>query len=170
MSSCPTQSASLPELQDAFERTSTRISRSALERTSEQTARSFVNSRFLTFYGVFKSLNRNLEQLIDTQTTWNSYGSPIPNEVAIHNARSVLNALSTKLMFPERTVPSAEGGVAFTFVSPTRSRAVIESLNDGECYVLLYDLDGNSRTIEWPINDIEQGINLVEKMNSHLRS
>jgi hypothetical protein len=170
MLSYPVQSTYLPAMKDTVERTSVNILRSVLNRTTEQTMRSVENSRYLSSQSGFHLFAERLEQISETPENWNSYGSPAPNSLAIANAKPILGALRTKLLLPERILPSAEGGVAFTFVSETPSRAVIESLNDGERYVLLYDLQGNSKTIEWSTDETEHGLNLVEEIRVHLRS
>jgi hypothetical protein len=128
-----------------------------------------LKSSYLRRQNVFDVLAEVVEQLVETPENWNSYDSPAPSALAVSNARPVLQALRTKLLQPERVVPSAEGGVAFTFISETPSRAIIESLNDGETFALLYDLNGNSRTIEWPTND-EAQLALVADLITHLRS
>ena len=78
----------------------------------------------------------------------------------------VLASLREATLIPERVLPSAEGGVAFVFSSTGENRAVIESLNDGEDFILLYDLQGNSKTIEWT-GDISK--DLLGTVRKHLK-
>jgi len=169
MSSCPVQTPTLSEMYETTERLSATSSRTALRRISENTTRSYQGSRFLTAQNVFESLGSKLQELTDVPDNWNSYESPAPNAKAVSNAKPILQTLRSILLEPERIVPSAEGGVAFTFISQTSNRAIIESLNNGERYILLYDLNGSSKTIDWPF-EIEDGRALVEKLASHLRS
>jgi hypothetical protein len=130
---------------------------------------SFAGSRYLKSQNVFDALGSEIDRLLQTPDNWNSYGSPAPSELAVKNTYPILQALRVKLVQPERVLPSADGGVAFIFVSDTISRAAIESLNGGNSHVLLYDLDGNSETIEWPTAQDAQ-LNLVSKLAAHLRS
>ncbi len=49
-----------------------------------------------------------------------------------------------------RVARSAEGGVAIIFNPAAEHRAVIESLNNSEAFILLYDKAGNSKTLALP--------------------
>jgi hypothetical protein len=154
----------------AERRTSLSQPRAAIERTLEKARRSFEASYFLSSENVFERIQQRLEDLSRIPTNWNSYGSPSPDETALRRAKPILQALRSKLLQPDKLLPSAEGGVAFTFVSETNSRAVIESLNSGERFLLLYDLSGNSRTIDWSDVDPEHALSLIDQLRNHLRS
>jgi len=127
-------------------------------------------SRYLSSYNIFCVLRVKLERLIDTASNWNSYGSPPPTEVAVANAGAILQELQARSLEPENVHPSADGGVAFSFVSDTISRAAIECLNTGESYVLLYDLNGSSETLEWPPAAKRDQLAIIECVSAHLRS
>jgi len=169
MYSADVQQVRVPEISDTFERTSTPVSNPHIRRVQSDWRVNFSNSRYLKSQNVFDAFDSEIERLRYTQANWNSYGSPAPSDIAIENARPILQALRTKLLQPERVLPSADGGVAFTFVSDTISRAAIEALNDGQSYVLLYDLNGNSDTVEWPVTQAEQ-LALIGQLAAHLRS
>ena len=153
-----------------FEDQLTPASNSAILTISEQLRRSVLGSRYLTGQNVFDALERAVEDLTNLTGDWNSYGSPAPSTESVESTRPILRALRSKLLEPDRVLPSADGGVALTFISDTISRAAIEALNSGEAYVLLYDLDGKSETIEWPESDVSAQIELVGRLAFHLRS
>ena len=98
----------------------------------------------------FQELAKELFALSYLSDGWNSYESPAPSESSIQRAFKTLTLLRSENLMPKRVLPSAEAGVAFVYTSPSKNRAVIENLNDEEAYLLLYDLDGNSKTLDWP--------------------
>ena len=170
MYSANAQMIHVPAFFDTVERTSTPITnREIAEKRRDWSRSSFAGSAYLESQNVFNGFETVLERLRHTPTNWNSYNSPPPAESSVKNAKPVLQALRTKLLQPDRILPSAEGGVAFTFVSDTASRAVIEALNDGETFVLLYDLSGNSITIDWPTT-LDAQLGLISQLANHLRS
>ena len=152
-----------------FEDNLTPASSAAILTTSEQVRRSFLGSRYLSRQNVFENLEMLVQGLVNVPGNWNSYGSPAPNSEAVERSKPILRALRARLLEPDGVLPSADGGVALTFVSDTISRAAVEALNSGESYVLLYDLRGNSETIEWPANPSAQ-IELIGRLATHLRS
>jgi hypothetical protein len=160
------RSCSAPQYEDNI----TPVSSPAILATSEQLRRSFQGSRYLSSLNVFEVLDNSIDHLIFTSPNWNSYGSPAPTVESVNGSKPILRALRAKLLAPERVLPSADGGVAFTFISETISRAAIESLNSGESYVLLYDLKGNSETIEWPPSSTHAQLELIGRVATHLRS
>ena len=135
-------------------------SSSVIKQMIDDVEQSWFSSRFLVSQNVFDALEHKIELLKDVPPNWNSYDSPSPSVESRERSKAVLRALRTKLLEPERVLASAEGGVAFTFVSNTSSRAAIEVLNNGEEYVFLYDLSGQARTIDWP-KSFEDAANLV---------
>jgi hypothetical protein len=90
-----------------------------------------------------------LLQLESRKPDWNGLGSNPPTFDAIGRAISVLWALKSRWIQPDRVTASAEGGVAITF-RRDRKFASIESLNSGEIVVLTSDGTGNpgAREIE----------------------
>jgi hypothetical protein len=153
-----------------FEDSLTPVSSPAILTTSEQVRRSFLGSRYLSRQNVFERLELAVQSLVNVSGDWNSYGSPAPTVESVECAMPILRALRTKLLEPDRVLPSADGGVAFTFLSDTINRAAIEALNSGESYVLLYDLRGNSETIEWPTTSLSAQVELIDRLAAHLRS
>lgn len=104
--------------------------------------------------------------LESVKANWDSYGSQPPSERAREVALQLLTPLKEAALFPERVLPSAEGGVTFIFTSANENRAVIEAMNDGEDFILLYDRQGNSKTLEW---SGEISHDYLGKLKRHLR-
>jgi hypothetical protein len=169
MYSANVQEVHVPEIVDTFEGTSTPVSNATVLKSQREWLPSFEGSRYLKSQNVFDILGGSIKSLGETPNNWNSYGSPAPSRAAVKNALPILKTLRAKLLRPERVLPSAEGGVSFIFVSDTISRAVIETLNDSASYALLYDLNGNSKTIDWP-NSEQAQLDLVDQLAAHLRS
>ena len=153
-----------------FEDDLTPASSAAILTISEQVRRSFLGSRYLCRQNVFENLEILVQGLVNCPYNWNSYGSPAPSSETVEQSKPILRALRTKLLEPDRVLPSADGGVALTFISDTISRAAIEILNSGEAYVLLYDLKGNSETIEWPATNLSAQVEVIGHLATHLRS
>jgi hypothetical protein len=131
-------------------------------------ARSRDSSEFLTRLRLFEERRRDIENLASLSDGWSSYDSPKPSTASIRSAGEVLAALHRILLVPTKVLPSAEGGVAMTFLSASRNRAVIETLNNGESFILLYDLEGNNETVDWSNTDSDQPQKL-DRLKNHLR-
>jgi hypothetical protein len=99
---------------------------------------------------------------------WNGYGSPRPSPTAISAAWRVVRRFRSLSVIPEKVSASADGGVALIFVGVDKRRAAIESFGTDEDYVLLYDTEGNSRTLQWPLGDEAQN-KVLSELESHLR-
>jgi hypothetical protein len=156
---------------DTLQRTAANGSNRAINRGPDDLEkRNRAVSRFYEDKNIFNQLQTVVEELINVNANWNSYGSESPNSEAIKESKDVLRLLRSHLLVPERVLPSAEGGVTFTFVSETPARGAIEVLNNSEAYVLLYDLQGNSKVNEWPRADRERQNELIEGLRNHLRS
>lgn len=168
MYSASAQAVHVPAEVDTLERTSTPVLYKAIAEKKHWLNLS-VGSSYLDHQNMFNGFEATLDQLLGTPANWNSYGSPPPSAQSVKNARPILQALCIKSLQPDRVLLSAEGGVAFTFVSDRASRAVIETLNDGETFLLLYDLNGNSEEIEWPTN-VGAQLDLIDGLSAHLRS
>jgi hypothetical protein len=155
-----------PSVVDTFERTSS----GDLLALREQLKSNLSNteSEFLTMLNRFDIMRRSLNQLASIPDNWNQYGSPAPSARSIVSARQVLDSLQSESLVPRRVLPSAEGGVAFVYLSETENRAVIESLNDDEIFILLYDRRGNSKTLDWSESRLTQQ-NLLRELRDHLR-
>jgi hypothetical protein len=157
-------------ISNTADQTSSSLPKAAIERTLEKASRSFAASQFLVAQNVFEQIQNKLDAIIKISTNWNSYNSPPPDPTSVLKAKPILNALRSKLLQPDKLLASADGGISFVFVSDTDSRAVIESLNSGERFILLYDLSGNSKTIDWPDGSFDQALDLVDLLRNHLRS
>lgn len=153
---------------DTRERTASRASTQPFRRLRESLARSTDSSEFLTRMQAFNELTQALSDLSFTEQDWNSYGSPKPSVDAIRYAGEILNTLRRHNLPPARILPSAEGGVALVFTSSTPNRAVIEALNDGETFLLLYNRAGVSKTLDWPGSDRSQEETL-RRLKLHIR-
>ncbi|MGC1870462.1 MAG: hypothetical protein WA700_05845 [Acidobacteriaceae bacterium] len=101
---------------------------------------------------------------------WDGYTAPAPRADTIATAELVLRGLQRRLVTPDWITSSAEGGVAISFLSKSARRALIELLNDGENYVLLYDLQGKTQTIELTEQFDDNGLErLVSILESYLQ-
>jgi hypothetical protein len=152
---------------DTLQRTATRSSSTFFSRELERAYRSRVSSQFHTNRNYVYAWIESLDRLLNVGENWNSYGAPSPAENAIRNSKRVLSSLAGSGIAPDSVNASAEGGVAIIFSGFGRNRAIIESLNNDEQYVLLYDLDGRSRTIDWPTEGSDQLVTKV--LENHLR-
>ena len=152
---------------DTLQRTATRSSSNFFSRELERAYRSGVSSQFHTNRNYVYAWIESLDQLLNVGENWNSYGAPPPAENAVRNSKKVLGSLAGSGIVPDAVKASAEGGVAIVFSGVGRNRAIIESLNNDEQYALLYDLDGRSRTIDWPTEGSDQLV--LEMLESHLR-
>lgn len=75
--------------------------------------------------------DREWDYLSSLKPDWDTYGADAPSERAIETAKSFLDELGENNPDPSRIAPSAEGGVAVTFASGTRTY-MIEFFNDGD--------------------------------------
>ncbi len=153
---------------DSFERTSSHDLQAFDSQFREIVHSSNRQSQFLTMYDVFKRQANLLSELSSVPDDWNGYGSPAPSAEAITTARTILNTLWTERLLPRRVLPSAEGGVALVFSSTNENRAVIETLNNNEAFILVYDRSGNSRTLDWPESNQVQHEFLL-RLKDHLK-
>ncbi len=135
-------------LVDTRERTASRTSTKSFRRLHESIARSAESSEFFSRLRAFEDLVRELAALRFTEPNWNSYGSPKPSADSIQAAGILLDTLRRHDILAAKVLPSAEGGVAIAFTSNTPNRALIEALNDGERFLLLYTRSGDSETID----------------------
>jgi hypothetical protein len=115
---------------------------------------------------IFDPVMQQLASLATLTENWDSYGAPVPNSKSLEAAQRIMSGLRRELILPARILPSAEGGVAFTFLTKNDNRAVIETLNTGEEFVLLYDINGHSLTLDWPSNSEDK---VLERLKLHLR-
>jgi hypothetical protein len=155
---------------DTQERTQSAVSQNAYLWQITKAIESINTSRYLSDRRQFHYFSVALAELALTEANWNSYNAATPTAEAIEDAQSVLAVLGIRLLMPSRVLPSADGGVSLIFASETSSRAVIECSNDRECLLVLYDLNGNVDTFEWPAGRLADQVKLVDKLQYHLRS
>jgi hypothetical protein len=152
---------------DTLKRAASQSSKVSYDREAERGLRSRLSSQFHTKRVYLYAWIESIDSLLSVPNNWNSYGAPPPSETAIAATKKVLTSLSGWAIVPENVRASAEGGTAIIFSGIGKNRAIIESLNNGEQYVLLYDIDGRSRTIEWPSGESERAV--IEALEDHLR-
>ncbi|HTX40264.1 MAG TPA: hypothetical protein VMD25_00450 [Acidobacteriaceae bacterium] len=157
-----------PAVLDTFERTASDEIRALVGNLRKAYEDSRSRSRVRDLLDRLDSLNTLLNRLYLVPNDWNGYGSPAPSKDSIEISRKVLNSLWPESILPDKVLPSADGGVALIFRTDTDNRAVAETLNDHETYLLLYDRQGNSRTLTWREAASErQGV--ILQLREHLR-
>jgi hypothetical protein len=155
---------------DTLSRTSKNSNGAIYNQPASADKSNFESSRFYEDNNIFNKFQARITALSLIKDNWNSHGSEAPSEKSINDAYKVLSSLRNHLLLPERVLPSAEGGVSFTFVSDKPCRGAIEVLNTGESYLLLYDLQGNSYVSEWPTEATSAQDALLDMLRTHLRS
>jgi hypothetical protein len=104
---------------------------------------------------------RKLKMLRELPAGWNGYGAETPSESAVHWAQRVLETLFDFDIDPVALAPSAEGGVAISFIRGTRA-ATIECLNDGDVVAVTTDRVAEPRA--WDVigeNDIRDTLQRI---------
>jgi hypothetical protein len=97
---------------------------------------------------------------------WDTYGGDPPNEMARTIAANVLTLLEAEALPPARLLPSAEGGIAISFVEGAR-RAEIETYNTGEIIAAIYSAD--DEPLVWELDDSAGAItSSIEQIRVHL--
>jgi hypothetical protein len=99
---------------------------------------------------------------------WDSYGTAAPSSDAIHKGILLHSMLREVLLVPEQILPSAEGGVSIDLAGSNDRRALIETLNTGDRYILLYDSLSYCETIMLT-EDRRQVEDAMQAMASYLR-
>jgi hypothetical protein len=167
----PSYAATVPppriSIIDTLKRTASQSSTIFFNREVERAYRSRLSSQFHTNRVYLYAWIESIDRLLSLPNNWNSYGAPPPSEVAIAATKKILTSLSGWAIVPENVRASAEGGIAIIFSGVGKNRAIIESLNNGEQYVLLYDIDGGNRTLEWSFDGSERTV--IETLEDHLR-
>jgi hypothetical protein len=152
---------------DTLKRTASQSSTTFFRREEERAYRSRRSSQFHTNRIYVSAWIESIDDLLGLHENWNSYGAPPPEVNAVRGAKEILSAIAGCAIVPDNVRASAEGGVAIIFSGVGKNRAIVESLNNGEQYALLYDLDGRNRTIDWPSGGNERLV--IEELESHLR-
>lgn len=101
---------------------------------------------------------RKIQELKSLPRDWNGLDSEPPTYTAIARAATVLIALESISLRPERVAASAEGGIGIMF-RRGRKFASIEFLNSGETVVLTSDGTGNPRA--WEIDTSDKSLGLT---------
>lgn len=113
------------------------------------------NSAFWRSKARFVALRRRLNSTATLACGWDTYGAEPPNEVARSLARKILDVLEADLLHPTHLMPSAEGGIAISFVKGD-NRAEIEIYNTGEIAAATYS--GRSEPIAWDLMNTESAL------------
>jgi hypothetical protein len=108
-------------------------------------------SNEVRFSDAWKRL-RNTTTLADG---WDTYQAEAPNAIAHDLAQRVLTTLEGAWLAPARVLPSAEGGIAISFVAGDR-RAEIEVYNTGEVVAATYSSRGEPAV--WELRDTEDAL------------
>jgi len=109
------------------------------------------------FENTYKEYYRKLNEMKNLHENWDSYGAEPPNEMAIDNAEIVLQKLYSDHILPDRILPSAEGGVAVSFIRKG-VYADFECFNEGEIYIGQSSEKGVDKIEEISIDDLEKNI------------
>ena len=107
----------------------------------EEIEESILRSQYLRRMEILRALVLQTAALDQVQPNWNSYGAEPPQTQAIQAAMGFLPLAARVDVLPVRSLPSAEGGVAFRFVADDK-RALVEFLNTGAIEVMLYNEAG----------------------------
>ena len=94
-------------------------------------------SRFWAGKRRFDDARLRLNATLAVAPNWDTYGAEPPNDIARRLAAKVLAALELASMPPALLIPSAEGGIAISFVEGV-NRAEIEVYNTGEIAAATY--------------------------------
>lgn len=124
------------------------------------------NSVFWTATVLLARAQTQLAALAELKSNWDSYGAPVPNQVALENGARLLDHMTPIELSILRIVPSAEGGVGFCFATGNRY-ADIESSNDGDIlgvkYIgtetpVLIETDGSDTSINAALEEVRAHI------------
>ena len=114
----------------------------------------------------FVEVRGRLNSTVTLACGWDTYGAEAPNDVARALARKILDALEADLLPPTRLMPSAEGGIAISFVEGD-NRAEIEIYNNREIVAATYS--GFSEPRAWELSNTESALkNAITEIRVHL--
>ncbi len=99
----------------------------------EKAATSAYYKRWTEYERIYAAI-LSLSQLPDG---WDSYDAPPPSDAAIASALKLLGGLTSLGLLPDRSVPTADGGVGLLFDSGQK-HAYIEVSNESEFSVGVY--------------------------------
>ena len=101
-----------------------------------------------------------LEQLGTLSDDWDSYGAEAPNQHAINIAKHFVEKLSSSGLFPDRIVPSVEGGIGLVFLKGS-SYIDLEIFNDGDVLLGESHLERDSYVYEVSQDNTDEIMNRV---------
>lgn len=114
----------------------------------------------------FAEARERLNTMVYLEHGWDTYGAESPNDVALSLAAKILEALEEESLPPTRLMPSAEGGVAISFVEGN-NRAEIEIYNTGEVAAATYS--GHSEPAVWELDNINSELKrTIAQIRVHL--
>lgn len=124
-------------------------------------------------FSVFWENNPYFEEALDRlkrasqlKRGWDTYDGDPPNQTATALALKVLTLLRAAALPPTRLLPSAEGGIAMSFVKDSR-RAEIEIYNTGEIAAVAHS--GQDRPTAWDLEGRDESIlAAIEQIRVHL--
>lgn len=118
------------------------------------------------FLASFAKLRERLERTANLSDGWDTYDAERPSDLARSLAGRVLDALESARLIPSHLMPSAEGGIAFSFVDG-ENRAEIEVYNSGEIAAATYT--NRSEPIVWELSESDSELRtLAHKIRVHL--
>lgn len=110
----------------------------------------------------------HIRDLIRTDQNWASGETDRPSPSSIHRSLELLKLLQSVDLIPELVLPSAEGGVALDLAGPEGRRALIETLNTGVSYILLYDHISYCKTLILT-RDEQQESQMFSALSTYIR-
>jgi hypothetical protein len=125
-------------------------------------------STFWQMKASFGALRASLKDISALPAGWDTYGAEAPNERSRKLASKVLDILELCNLLPDRLSPSAEGGIAFSFVDGD-NRAGIEVYNTGEIAAAIWS--GQNPPIVWESEHSETALKrAIEQIRACLAS
>ena len=123
-------------------------------------------SAYLSNKERFIDLRQHLGMTSQLAMGWDTYGAEAPNDQARNLASELLGLLENASLAPARLLPSAEGGIAMSFVEGEQ-RAEIEIYNTGEIAAATYA--GQGEPAVWSLDANETSLkNAIEQFRVYL--
>ncbi len=123
-------------------------------------------STYWTNSARFEEARQQLSSTASLERDWDTYGAEPPSDQARQGAASILDALEAAALPPSRISPSAEGGVAVSFVEGDK-RALIEIYNTGEAAAATYSDEGSP--VVWELDGTPSSVKgAIERIRVHL--
>ena len=101
-----------------------------------------------------------IDSFNDLSKGWDSYNAEPPNNTAVNNALTTLDALEKCSKFPTKISPSADEGILFEFLSKA-NYYLLEFCNDGDM-IFLKRINGKTEAFDTSVNDIESKIDEIK--------